>query len=129
MGASTIETVPGASARRCIARLPRMTWQDAAMRTAALSLSILAAACGGTSPAARPGAGGAAAGDGNAAAELSPALAPLAWWLGTWEAEDGASTEHWIAAAGAIYGVSLQGPRSFEVMIARCSPAPDRPPR
>ena len=83
------------------------------MRTiaVALSLSILAAACGGNSPSARPGAGG------GGAAELSPALAPLAWGLGDWEAEDGESTEHWVAAAGAIYGVSLQGASAFEVMV------------
>lgn len=82
----------------------------APMRAIALLSSLLAAACGGKPPAEAPGAG-------PGPAELSPALAPLAWWLGAWEAEDGASTEHWTAAAGAIYGVSLQGARAFEVMI------------
>jgi len=46
--------------------------------------------------------------------ELSPALAPLAWWLGDWKGDDG--TEHWVAAAGAIYGIALRG-ATFEVMI------------
>lgn len=46
--------------------------------------------------------------------ELSPALKPLAWWLGDWRGESG--TEHWVAASGAIYGVALDGDR-FEVMI------------
>ncbi|HEX3475419.1 MAG TPA: hypothetical protein VHT91_10385 [Kofleriaceae bacterium] len=47
--------------------------------------------------------------------ELSPALAPLAWWLGDWDARDGDGSEHWIAAAGAIYGVALHGGRSGEL--------------
>ena len=85
------------------------------MRTSALLIGILAAACGGA-PAAnvepRPAPEGT-----DPAAELSPALAPRAWWLGDWQAEDGESTEHWVAAAGAIYGVSLQGAHAFEVMI------------
>lgn len=79
------------------------------MRTVALLISILAAACGGKPQAGQGTAGG--------ASELSPALAPLAWWLGDWEAEDGSSSEHWVAAAGAIYGVSLQGSDAFEIMI------------
>jgi hypothetical protein len=79
------------------------------MRTIPLWISILAA-CGGSAPATKQGAGG-------GAAELSPALAPLAWWLGDWEAETGSSSEHWVAAAGAIYGISLQAPPQFEVMI------------
>lgn len=48
-------------------------------------------------------------------AELSPALAPLAWWLGDWETDLG--TEHWIAADGAVYGIALQRDGAFEVMI------------
>lgn len=48
--------------------------------------------------------------------ELSPALAPLAGWLGDWDARDGQGSEHWIAAAGAIYGVVLRGDR-FEVLV------------
>jgi len=84
------------------------------MRTAplllSLSLSLLAAACGG-----KQSSKGAEGG----ASELSPALAPLAWWLGDWEAQDGSTREHWVAAAGAIYGVSFQGKdgQTFEVMI------------
>jgi hypothetical protein len=50
------------------------------------------------------------------AAELSPALTPLAWWLGDWNAEGGNGSEHWVAAAGAIYGVALHG-ETFEVLI------------
>jgi ketosteroid isomerase-like protein len=51
-----------------------------------------------------------------ASAELSPALAPLAWWLGDWDASDGTGGEHWIAATGAIYGVALHGD-TFEVLV------------
>jgi ketosteroid isomerase-like protein len=47
-------------------------------------------------------------------AELSPALEPLAWWLGDWSAQSG--SEHWVAAGGAIYGIALQD-GAFEVMI------------
>jgi len=48
-------------------------------------------------------------------AELSPALAPLAWWLGDWKGDD--VTEHWVAAAGAIYGVAFHDSGAFEVTI------------
>jgi hypothetical protein len=77
------------------------------LRLIALSLAL---GCGGSVAAPQPPAAPAAS------AELSPALAPLAWWLGAWSTDDGKSREHWVAAAGAIYGVSLQ-PGSFEVMI------------
>ena len=52
----------------------------------------------------------------SSASELTAALASLSWWLGDWRAEDG-SSEHWIAAAGAIYGVAFDGRGGFEVMI------------
>jgi hypothetical protein len=52
----------------------------------------------------------------SASAELSPALTPLAWWLGDWDASDGNGSEHWVAAAGALYGVALHG-ETFEVLI------------
>lgn len=49
--------------------------------------------------------------------ELSTALAPLAWWLGDWQVESGATgTEHWIASSGVIFGIALQDD-GFEVMI------------
>jgi ketosteroid isomerase-like protein len=51
----------------------------------------------------------------SSASELSPALAPLAWWLGDWEGDGG--SEHWIAAGGAVYGVSLSRDGAYEVMI------------
>jgi ketosteroid isomerase-like protein len=53
-------------------------------------------------------------------AELSPALEPLAWWLGDWQVERGATgEEHWVAASGVIFGIALQGDAdsSFEVMV------------
>jgi hypothetical protein len=59
-------------------------------------------------------------------AELSPALAPLAWWLGDWDADDGNGSEHWVAAAGAIYGVSLHA-GTFEVMVIDDGDGPGRP--
>jgi ketosteroid isomerase-like protein len=59
-------------------------------------------------------------------AELSPALAPLAWWLGDWDASDGHGSEHWVAAAGAIYGVALHG-ASFEVLVVDDGDGPGRP--
>jgi ketosteroid isomerase-like protein len=58
--------------------------------------------------------------------ELSPALAPLAWWLGDWDAADGDGAEHWVAAAGAIYGVALHG-ETFEVLIVDDGDGPGRP--
>src|SRR5262245_22379002 len=58
-------------------------------------------------------------------AELSPALRPLAWWLGDWASKDDGS-EHWVAAAGALYGVSLH-PKGFEVMVIDDGDGPGRP--
>jgi ketosteroid isomerase-like protein len=58
--------------------------------------------------------------------ELSPALAPLAGWLGDWDASDGPGSEHWIAAAGAIYGVALHGDH-FEVLVVDDGDGPGRP--
>jgi hypothetical protein len=82
---------------------------------------MLGCGAGASSPGASalptPAATVAAAGTASSAAELSPALAPLAWWLGSWDADDGTSTEHWIAAAGAIYGVSLDAEGGFEILI------------
>jgi ketosteroid isomerase-like protein len=48
-------------------------------------------------------------------AELSPALAPLAWWLGDWQAATG--TEHWVASRGVIFGIALHDKAQFEVMV------------
>jgi hypothetical protein len=54
----------------------------------------------------------------SSSAELSPALASLAWWLGDWQAESGdTGIEHWVAASGAIYGIALHDGGNFEVMI------------
>lgn len=49
--------------------------------------------------------------------ELSPALMPLAWLRGTWQARGAPNTEYWVAAGGALYGVSLHDGGGFEVMI------------
>jgi hypothetical protein len=75
----------------------------------AIAMFTMLAACGGppvASPTVPP----------DAVAELSPALAPLSWRLGDWEAEGGKTSEHWVAAAGAIYGIALHGD-AFEVMV------------
>jgi ketosteroid isomerase-like protein len=85
----------------------------------ALAVSLLLAACatsGGAAGVVAPG----------GAAELSPALAPLAWWLGDWDASDGTGSEHWVAAAGAIYGVALHG-ATFEVLIVDDGDGPGKP--
>ena len=71
-------------------------------------------ACGGAKPAPTPPA--------PVSPELSPALAPLNWWLGDWQSGGGqcgtgpSYTEHWIAVSGAIYGVAFSA-QGFEVMI------------
>jgi hypothetical protein len=55
--------------------------------------------------------------------ELSPALAPLNWWLGDWQSGGGGPCgtgptyrEHWVAVSGAMYGVAFSA-QGFEVMI------------
>jgi hypothetical protein len=76
------------------------------MRAVCLALLI---ACGSSKPAVEQPA---------PHAELSPALEPLAWWLGDWQVESGdTGTEHWVAASGAIYGIALHDGDRFEVMI------------
>ena len=71
---------------------------------------LVLAACGGSpkpaAPAVQPPA---------ATSELSPALEPLEWWLGDWQGKGG--EEHWVAAAGAIYGIAFDHAGNFEVMI------------
>lgn len=71
--------------------------------------------CGGASKAAAPPVPPVPALRASSAAELSPALAPLSWLLGDWRGEHG--SEHWIAAGGAIYGVTFDGGGGFEVLI------------
>ena len=77
-------------------------------------LALLLAACGGSPKKSAPAAPA-------ASAELSAALAPLSWWLGHWAGAGG--HEHWVAAAGAIYGVSFPKEGSFEVLIVDDSDA------
>lgn len=79
----------------------------------ALVAELGLAACGGAAPVAAPTT--APALRASSAAELSPALAPLAWLLGDWRGEHG--SEHWIAAGGALYGVAFDGAGGFEVLI------------
>jgi ketosteroid isomerase-like protein len=56
-----------------------------------------------------------------AAGDLTPALAKLKWWLGSWAAASKASgddgSETWVAADGALYGVALHTNGSFEAMV------------
>ena len=88
------------------------------MSRPATAVFLLLAAC------ARPGSAPVA--PASPAPELSPALAPLAWWLGDWDADDGNGSEHWIAAAGAIYGVARHG-ETFEVLVVDDGDGPGRP--
>lgn len=86
----------------------------------ALILTLCLAACGSSkAPPAKPIAPN---------AELSSALEPLAWWLGDWQVESGASgTEHWIASSGVIFGVALQDNAQFEVMVIDDGEGPGKP--
>ena len=49
--------------------------------------------------------------------ELAAPLAQLEWWLGDWTVADGHGQEHWVAADGAIYGISLLDGGRFEALI------------
>ncbi len=80
-------------------------------------LLVVLIGCGGAQTTSKPAT--------PASAELSPALAPLAWWLGDWESTGGTCggnasgarfKEHWVAAGGAMYGIGFS-PLGFEVMI------------
>ncbi|MCE9572849.1 MAG: hypothetical protein K8W52_06805, partial [Deltaproteobacteria bacterium] len=83
-------------------------------------LAITLAACGGTQHAAGPGSG-----SGSATTEtpepampgITPGLQPAAWLVGDWKAVEGAASLHWVAAAGALYGVQLDGNASEVTII------------
>lgn len=87
------------------------------LAVAAVALAACAGAPAHPQPTTPPAAG----------AELSPALAPLAWWLGDWDADDGSGSEHWVAAAGAIYGVALHADGGFEIMVVDDGERPGPP--
>ncbi|MFN0253406.1 MAG: hypothetical protein ACKV2T_41435 [Kofleriaceae bacterium] len=82
-------------------------------------LIVVLAACGATpgSPAAPTGGRTPTTIPAKTNPDLSASLAKLSWWLGDWTADDGRSQEHWVAADGAIYGVSLTDDARFEAMI------------
>ena len=69
--------------------------------------AIVLAACGGPSRPKRP--------DPASGPDLSPALAPIAWMIGDWTYPDG--EEHWVAAAGVLYGASFANDGAYELMI------------
>jgi hypothetical protein len=72
-------------------------------------LFVILAGCGGAKPSATP--------TEPVSPELSPALAPLNWWLGDWQSCAGPQLrEHWVAVSGAMYGIGLSA-QGFEVMI------------
>lgn len=48
---------------------------------------------------------------------LSPGTESLAWLVGDWQSDDGAMHEHWLAAAGALYGVRFAPGGGFEAII------------
>lgn len=85
-------------------------------------LIALLAACGSTPGSTGPTTGGQPEIIPAEIPELTPALAKLSWWLGDWKADDGKSEEHWVAADGAIYGVSLTDDGRFEAMIVDDAP-------
>jgi Domain of unknown function (DUF6265) len=58
-------------------------------------------------------------------AELSLALRPLAFMLGDWRGAHG--SEHWVAAAGAMFGVGFATDGSFDVMIVDDGDGPGKP--
>lgn len=96
------------------------SWHDGIVLRDAILLGSLCGVLGCAGPAVAPAA------TPSASPELSTALAPLAWWLGDWDASDGSGSEHWIAAGGALYGVSLHG-ASFEVLVVDDGDGPGRP--
>lgn len=89
------------------------------IRRAAAAAAVLAAGCHHAhAPAAQPAPPPPAP---TAPSDLSPALAPLAWWLGAWQSQDPTAgndgNETWTAADGALYGVALHSGGHFEVLI------------
>src|SRR5687767_14367907 len=48
--------------------------------------------------------------------DVTPSFAPVSWILGDWQRDGVRGSEHWFAAAGALYGVALTEP-GYEVMI------------
>jgi len=85
-------------------------------------LLVFVVACGSAKPGGEPGRPHPPK---QPSSELSQALIPLDWWLGTWESAHG--SEHWVAASGAIYGIGLANEGTFEVMIVDDGDGPGKP--
>lgn len=79
------------------------------MHRALANVALLGAftACGGPTSARPP--------EPASGPELSPARAPIAWMTGDWSHDGG--VEHWVAAAGVLYGVDFHADGSYELMI------------
>jgi ketosteroid isomerase-like protein len=76
------------------------------------SLAITLAACGGSQHVAAgagsgSGSGSASATPAPATPAITPGIQPAAWLIGDWTADQGQAELHWVAAAGALYGVQF----------------------
>lgn len=82
-------------------------------------VAIALAACTHHAAPAGPGSGSGSAAPtpGDALPEITPGIQPAAWLVGDWKATEGAATAHWVAAAGALYGVVLDGDRAEVAII------------
>jgi hypothetical protein len=93
-------------------RVPRAV-RPMVFRSAALAAVVLAASCGsGASlpPPPRPSSADVAGPD------VTPSFAPVSWILGDWQRDGSRGSEHWFAAAGALYGAGFSE-SGWEVMI------------
>jgi len=55
--------------------------------------------------------------------DVTPALEPMQWLVGDWQRDGARGSEHWLANAGALFGVGFTE-RGFEVMIIDDAPGP-----
>jgi hypothetical protein len=86
------------------------------MKRGWLVVAIVIAACGAKQPGTGTGTGTGSAGTGTGSAGtgtgipgMAAGIQPDAWLVGDWVSDDGKSREHWLAAAGALYGVRFTG--------------------
>jgi ketosteroid isomerase-like protein len=88
------------------------------MKRAMIAIALAAAGCGHKAKldtSAPPPSTPAPAIDAGVAG-ISPGTESLAWLVGDWQSDDGTQHEHWLAAAGALYGVRFT-PGGFEADI------------
>lgn len=95
-----------------------------ALHPISAALAVLAVASCGSRAAAPPSPSPPSPRDA-AGPDVTPSFAPVSWILGDWQRDGVRGSEHWFAAAGALYGASFSE-GGWEVMIIDDADGPGR---